>query len=105
MIFLFEIERKYLFIRRVAEYLACCCQEEAADIRVLNPAGWQDHRRPNLHHISKTEPVPEIQTAAPSLGVILFSSVARITELMAWGHIPQNLSIILTSLAPQERPG
>lgn len=66
---------------------------------VLNSAGWQDHRRPNLDHTSKTETMPGIQTAAPSLGAVLSSSVA----LMAQGYMPQNFSLILTSLAHQER--
>lgn len=43
---------------------------------VLNPAGWQDQRRPNFHQISKIETVPEIQIDAASPGAILFSSIA-----------------------------
>lgn len=49
--------------------------------------------------------MPGIQTAAPSLGAVLSSSVVLTPVLRAQGHMPQNLSIILPSLAQQERPG
>lgn len=100
---MFEIERKSLFIGKSCSVPGLLLSG-GEDFGVLNSAGWQDHRRPNLYHTSKTETVPGIQTVAPSPGAVLSSSVALMTVLMFQGHTSQNLSIILTSLAHQERP-
>lgn len=67
------------------------------DFGVLNPAGWQDQRRPNFHQISKIETMPEIQIDAASPGAILFSSIAWLTMLMAQVHMYQTVSLTLSS--------